>query len=345
MPPAPQTFEDVAGARCLVMLGDSVTTDHISPAGSIKPDSPAGGYLIEHGVERKDFNSYGSRRGNHEVMVRGTFANVRLRNLLVPGSGGNLDRAFVDVAVPDDDARGYSVPPTNPYYGRSDVLWEIWSFGLRNPWRWSFDNPVRAGTGAIVIADVGQNRWEEINYEPSGAGGRNYGWRLREGAHDNIVTLPPFSLPLRQPIWEYSHSDGRSITGGFVYRGRALGPQFVGRYFFADYVSSRVWSLRLTIDPLTREAVADNLIEHTGELGTAAHSPSSFGVDASDELYIVSHNGTIYRIGPPPGQTPAPDPSPSPAGPTPPPTNETDSGSNPRQGVGEPVGRAKPRVR
>ena len=80
--------EDVVGARCLVSLGDSVTTDHISPAGSIKPDSPAGRYLVEHGVERKQFNSYGSRRGNHEVMVRGTFANVRLRNLLVPESEG-----------------------------------------------------------------------------------------------------------------------------------------------------------------------------------------------------------------------------------------------------------------
>ena len=88
MPAAPGVFEDIAGARCLVVLGDSVTTDHISPAGSIKPDSPAGTYLVEHGVERKDFNSYGSRRGNHEVMVRGTFANVRLKNLLVPGSEG-----------------------------------------------------------------------------------------------------------------------------------------------------------------------------------------------------------------------------------------------------------------
>jgi aconitate hydratase len=84
----PGHVKDITGARCLVWVGDSVTTDHISPAGSIKPDSPAGQYLIEHGVERKDFNSYGSRRGNHEVMVRGTFANVRLRNLLVPGSEG-----------------------------------------------------------------------------------------------------------------------------------------------------------------------------------------------------------------------------------------------------------------
>jgi aconitate hydratase len=88
MPREPQPVEDVHGARCLVLLGDSVTTDHISPAGAIKPDSPAGHYLVEHDVERKDFNSYGSRRGNHEVMVRGTFANVRLRNQLVPGSEG-----------------------------------------------------------------------------------------------------------------------------------------------------------------------------------------------------------------------------------------------------------------
>ena len=88
MSPEPGTVDDIHGARCLVQVGDSVTTDHISPAGAIKPDSPAGKYLVEHGVERKDFNSYGSRRGNHEVMVRGTFANVRLKNLLVPGSEG-----------------------------------------------------------------------------------------------------------------------------------------------------------------------------------------------------------------------------------------------------------------
>jgi len=84
----PGTVEDIHGARMLVKLGDSVTTDHISPAGAIRPDSPAGKYLLDHGVERRDFNSYGARRGNHEVMVRGTFANVRLRNQLVPGSEG-----------------------------------------------------------------------------------------------------------------------------------------------------------------------------------------------------------------------------------------------------------------
>ncbi len=85
---------DVTGARVLLKLGDSVTTDHISPAGSIKADSPAGKYLTEHGVERRDFNSYGSRRGNHEVMIRGTFANIRLRNQLAPGTEGGFTRDF-----------------------------------------------------------------------------------------------------------------------------------------------------------------------------------------------------------------------------------------------------------
>jgi aconitate hydratase len=90
----PEPVTDIAGARVLAKLGDSVTTDHISPAGSIKADSPAGQYLTEHGVERRDFNSYGSRRGNHEVMIRGTFANIRLRNQLAPGTEGGFTRDF-----------------------------------------------------------------------------------------------------------------------------------------------------------------------------------------------------------------------------------------------------------
>jgi aconitate hydratase len=89
-----EDFADIKGARCIAKLGDSVTTDHISPAGAIKEDSPAGRYLKEHGVEKKDFNSYGSRRGNHEVMVRGTFANVRIRNQLVPDTEGGYTKYF-----------------------------------------------------------------------------------------------------------------------------------------------------------------------------------------------------------------------------------------------------------
>ncbi|WP_222267074.1 aconitate hydratase [Modestobacter marinus] len=115
MPAEPTPVEDITGARTLAVLGDSVTTDHISPAGSIKADSPAGRYLQEHGIERRDFNSYGSRRGNHEVMIRGTFANIRLRNLLVPGTEGGVtknhltgettsiydaSRAYIDAGIP-----------------------------------------------------------------------------------------------------------------------------------------------------------------------------------------------------------------------------------------------------
>jgi len=94
MPEEPEDLTDIEGARVLLKLGDSVTTDHISPAGAIKKDSPAGKYLAEHGVEQRDFNSYGSRRGNHEVMIRGTFANIRLRNQLAPGTEGGVTRDF-----------------------------------------------------------------------------------------------------------------------------------------------------------------------------------------------------------------------------------------------------------
>ena len=94
MPKTPKPVVDIEGARVLAILGDSVTTDHISPAGNIKADSPAGKYLADHGIDRKDFNSYGSRRGNHEVMIRGTFANIRLKNLLLDGVEGGFTRNF-----------------------------------------------------------------------------------------------------------------------------------------------------------------------------------------------------------------------------------------------------------
>ena len=111
-PGEPEPVSDIAGARVLAKLGDSVTTDHISPAGSIKADSPAGRYLTEHGIERRDFNSYGSRRGNHEVMIRGTFANIRLRNQLAPGTEGGFTRDFTQpdgpVATIYDAAMNYA---------------------------------------------------------------------------------------------------------------------------------------------------------------------------------------------------------------------------------------------
>jgi glucose/arabinose dehydrogenase len=204
----------------------------------------------------------------------------------------------LDVSVPDTNPMGYQIPAGNPFAGGGGRP-EIWSIGLRNPWRFSFDDPSRGGSGAMLIGDVGQSAYEEVDYEPRGRSGRNYGWRNREGAHDNVTSRPPAFLPLVDPIHEYPHSQGQSITGGYVYRGRALGASYSGRYFFADYVQGRIWSLALTINGQSGEALASNLIEHTAELspGGVLGNVSSFGLDADGELYIVAYvTGTIVKI-------------------------------------------------
>lgn len=206
----------------------------------------------------------------------------------------------IDVDVADDDPVGYRIPPGNPFVngGAIGARPEIWSFGLRNPWRYTFDDPARGGNGALIIADVGQDRWEEIDYEPANRGGRNYGWRNREGAHDNVTSRPPAYQPLVDPIYEYSHSVGQSITGGYVYRGRALGSEYRGRYFFADFIQGRVWSISIAIGA-GGEATASNLREHTTELGggTPVGNVSSFGIDADGEVYVVSYSrGAVLKI-------------------------------------------------
>lgn len=217
----------------------------------------------------------------------------------------------IDVNVADGDAAGYAVPASNPFVssGPTGTLPEIWSFGLRNPWRFSFDSPARGGTGALVIGDVGQGAWEEIDYEPTGHGGRNYGWRIREGAHDHITSPAPAFAPLTDPVHEYDHSVGQSITGGVVYRGTALGSGYRGRYFFADYVQGRVWSIGLTLDPGTGNAVASPRVDHTADLGGPAviGNVSSFGVGADGEMYIVNHTGgTVVKVMSLPVVPPAP---------------------------------------
>ncbi len=213
----------------------------------------------------------------------------------------------VDVNVPDSHPVGYTIPPGNPFASAAGVRPEIWAFGLRNPWRYTFDDPSRGGSGALVIGDVGQNRWEEIDYEARGAGGRNYGWRNREGARDYITSLPPAYLPLIDPVFEYDHSVGQSVTGGYVYRGNVLGAPHTGRYFFADFVQSRVWSIAFTSP--TGDARATDLVEHTTELGGTSQlgGVSSFGVDADSELYIVSYaRGAILKITGPLAAPPTP---------------------------------------
>jgi glucose/arabinose dehydrogenase len=199
----------------------------------------------------------------------------------------------IDVSVPDSHPAGFVVPLDNPFRGGSAP--EIWSIGLRNPWKFSFDDPTRGGTGAMLIADVGQNAWEEVDYEPAGRSGVNYGWRNREGAHDNVTSLPPAFQPLVDPIYEYPRSMGQSVTGGYVYRGSALGSAYRGRYFFGDFIAGRVWSIALTVNPSTGMASASGLQDHTTELSSG--SVSSFGVDAAGELYFVNYSsGTVARI-------------------------------------------------
>ncbi|HXG55951.1 MAG TPA: PQQ-dependent sugar dehydrogenase [Vicinamibacterales bacterium] len=208
----------------------------------------------------------------------------------------------VDVNVPDAHAIGYVVPSSNPFVS-GGARPEVWSFGWRNPWRYNFDDPALGGTGALIAADVGQGRWEEVNYEPAGRGGRNYGWRNREGAHDHVTSLPPAYAPLTDPIHEYGHSVGQSITGGYVYRGTALGASHRGRYFFADFVSSRVWSMGLVVSG-NGEARAGDVRELTTELGGASQlsGVSAFGVDADGELYVISYTrGVVLKIVGPPG--------------------------------------------
>lgn len=204
----------------------------------------------------------------------------------------------IDVNVALADPAGYRIPPDNPFVasGPAGTRPEIWSFGLRNPWRFSFDRAIRGGTDALIIADVGQGSFEEINYEPRGRGGRNYGWRNREGAHDNITSAPPAFLPFTDPILEYTHAEGQSVSGGFVYRGTDW-PAARGRYFFGDFVSGRVWSVALSIDG-SGNATASGRVEHTAELSrnVSLGNISSFGLDAAGEMFIVSYGGSILRI-------------------------------------------------
>jgi len=228
----------------------------------------------------------------------------------------------INVNVPNSDPQGYDVPGNNPFVSMPGVLGEIWAFGMRNPWRWSFDDPSHGGTGAMVMGDVGQGAWEEVNYEPAGQGGRNYGWRRREGAHDYDTSLPAFTppapfppIPLTDPIHEYAHGPGSSVTGGIVYRGSALGSGFLGRYFFADFVQNRVWSLGLSIGAGGQATVA-NVVDHTAQVGPASIGVSSFGVNAAGELFIVSLNGAVFLVLPAAG--PAPPPPPTPGGCAPP---------------------------
>lgn len=185
---------------------------------------------------------------------------------------GKILRIDVNGAFP------YTVPPTNPFVGVAGARPEIWAYGLRNPWRFSFDR----ATGNLFIGDVGQARWEEINVEPnSSPGGRNYGWRRMEGRHCFNPAVNCNDGTLTLPILEYSHAVGQSVTGGYVYRGTQV-PELAGRYVYGDFVTGRIWAASPGANVLLMDTTL--LI-------------STFGEDENGELYVADHaTGTIFRF-------------------------------------------------
>lgn len=187
----------------------------------------------------------------------------------------------------------YEVPDSNPFAKSSAYVPEIWATGMRNPWRFSFDSD----TGDLWIADVGQGRFEEINYQPaSSKGGENYGWNTMEGA--SCLNPGCSTAGLTLPVWTYNHNIGSSITGGFVYRGSKF-PLLRGAYIYGDYVTARVWALRRNGNSFVSDEIA--------ALGSS-FAISTFGQDEDGELLIANYkNGEIHRITflPQPAVTPA----------------------------------------
>ena len=188
---------------------------------------------------------------------------------------GSMLRIDVDAGLP------YGIPEDNPFVDDSLALDEIWAYGLRNVWRFSFDR----ATGDMYLADVGQNLWEEINFQPAdSAGGENYGWNVWEGAHRFAGGSAPDHVP---PIFEYPHALGCSVTGGYVYRGSAI-PLLTAAYLFGDYCTGRIWaSYRDTSDAW-----------QTVDFMNTDMAISSFGEDEYGEMYVIDYGGVLFRIDP-----------------------------------------------
>ncbi len=199
------------------------------------------------------------------------------------GNGQSLNTLLGKILRIDvDGGTPYAIPPDNPFVNEAGSKPEIWAYGLRNPWRFSFDHL----TGDLYIGDVGQNQWEEIDYLPAGSpGGTNFGWNYFEGLHPYGNQAPPAGLNTVQPVAEYSHDQGCSVTGGVVYRGKSL-PEWQGVYLYGDYCSGNIWGL--LHDP--EDSWLNTLLfENTGRI-------TSFGQDEQGEVYLVDHTGNIARL-------------------------------------------------
>jgi glucose/arabinose dehydrogenase len=190
---------------------------------------------------------------------------------------GKMLRIDVNAALP------YGIPGDNPFREREGYRPEIWALGLRNPWRYSFDR----ATGDLYIADVGQNAYEEVNFQPANSrGGENYGWNHMEGAHCFRASPQCDPAAFTLPVAEYGRGGGCSITGGYVYRGTSQ-PALRGVYFFADYCTGKFWALQ-------REAGGAWV---TTELIDTDVSVASFGEDEAGEVYVVGlGDGRVYRL-------------------------------------------------
>lgn len=204
------------------------------------------------------------------------------------GSGGdpqnnsqNLNTLLGKILRLDVRGDALKAAPNNPLAGCQNARPAIWAYGLRNPWRFSFDRQ----TGDLWIADVGQHKTEEVNRQPAASkGGENYGWRLKEGraCHDPETNCDKAGLV--DPVVQYDHGQGQRVTGGYVYRGAAI-PALKGQYLYADFVTGRLWGAR------------QNGGWQATQLGQV-RNPSAFGEDESGELYVAEYGGRVLRIGP-----------------------------------------------
>ena len=201
--------------------------------------------------------------------------------LLTGQNPNDLLGSILRLDVSTDDA-SYDIPADNPFVDGGGAA-EVWSYGLRNPWRFSFDR----ATGDMYIGDVGQNQIEEVDFEPADSpGGVNYGWNGYEGL--NVFANNQISQDVVFPIAQYSHGvDGCSITGGYVYRGEAI-PQLQGYYLYSDYCSGNIWAA-------WRDATGTWSSQIVMQPGL---SVVSFGEDAAGELYILDYSGRIFRLDP-----------------------------------------------
>ena len=226
-------------------------------------------------------------------------------------AGQDLSSLFGKIIRIDIEQKPYGIPKSNPFFGQKDKREEIWAWGLRNVWRFSFDKQ----TGDKYLADVGQNKWEEVNFEPaSSEGGLNYGWRIMEANHcydpkencpteglikpiieyPNDANHPAFAFRIIEEL-SFSETDveGCSVTGGYVYRGQKI-KSMQGQYIFGDYCSGNIWTLKVV------NGKAINFKNRTEEIniggGEFTTYISSFGQDSDGEIYIIDYNGGIYKL-------------------------------------------------